>query len=105
VELAKKVVRRILFYVVIGFGTAFFALPVLWLLSAPFDDTPTYAVRPPRRFTLDHFAEIFDNRYALGSLLNSVILSVGTMVIVVTAAALAAYALSRARVPGRDGLI
>jgi multiple sugar transport system permease protein len=99
------VARRILFYVVIGFGTAFFALPVLWLLSAPFDDTPTYAVRPPREFTLGNFEEIFDNRYALGSLLNSVILSLGTMVIVVVAAALAAYALSRARVPGRDGLI
>jgi len=105
VELARNVVRRILFYVVIGFCTAFFALPVLWLLSAPFDDTPTYAVRPPREFTLDNFAEILDNRYAVGSLLNSVILSVGTMVLVVATAALAAYALSRARVPGRDGLI
>lgn len=104
-ELAKTVVRRILFYVVVGFGTAFFALPVLWLLSAPFDDTPTYAVRPPREFTFGNFEEILDNRYAIGSLVNSVILSVGTMVIVVVAAALAAYALSRARVPGRDGLI
>jgi multiple sugar transport system permease protein len=105
VELAKTVVRRILFYVVVGFGTAFFALPVLWLLSAPFDDTPTYAVRPPREFTLRNFQEILDNRYAPGSLVNSVILSVGTMVVVVVAAALAAYALSRARVPGRDGLV
>jgi multiple sugar transport system permease protein len=105
VDLVSKVVRRILFYVVVGFGTAFFALPVLWLLSAPFDDTPTYAVRPPREFTLDNFRAILDNRYAVGSLLNSVILSLGTMVIVVVAAALAAYALSRARVPGRDGLI
>lgn len=104
-ELAKTVVRRILFYVVVGFGTAFFALPVLWLLSAPFDDTPTYAVRPPREFTFGNFEEILDNRYALGSLINSVILSVGTMVLVVVTAALAAYALSRARVPGRDGLI
>jgi len=105
VGLAKTVVRRILFYVVIGFGTAFFALPVLWLLSAPFDDTPTYAVRAPREFTLDNFTEIFENRYAVGSLVNSVILSVGTMVLVVATAALAAYALSRARVPGRDALI
>jgi multiple sugar transport system permease protein len=46
-----------------------------------------------------------DNRYAVGSLVNSLILSLGTMVFVVTAAALAAYALSRARVPGRDALI
>jgi multiple sugar transport system permease protein len=105
VELAKTVVRRILFYVVVGFGTAFFALPVLWLLSAPFDNSPTYAVRPPREFTLGNFQEIFENRYAIGSLVNSVIQSLGTMVIVVATAALAAYALSRARIPGRDGLI
>ncbi|HZM77190.1 MAG TPA: hypothetical protein VFC19_15770, partial [Candidatus Limnocylindrales bacterium] len=70
-ELARNLVRRILFYVVIGFCTAFFALPVLWLLSAPFDDTPTYAVRPPRQFTLDNFTEILENRYAVGSLVNS----------------------------------
>jgi multiple sugar transport system permease protein len=99
------VVKRIGLYVVMGFGTAFFALPVLWLLSAPFDDTPTYAVTPPRSFTFASFQAIWDNRYAAGSLLNSVILSLGTMVLVVTAAALAAYALSRARVPGRDALI
>lgn len=99
------VVRRILFYVAVGFGTAFFALPILWLLSAPFDDTPTYAVRPPAQFTMDNFAAILDNRYAVASLVNSTILSLGTMVLVVVSAALAAYALSRAQVPGRDALI
>src|SRR5687767_9931823 len=99
------VVKRILMYVVMGLGTAFFALPVLWLLSAPLDDTPTYAVRPPREFSLDNFAAILDNRYTVASLVNSTILSFGTMVLVVSAAALAAYALSRARVPGRDALI
>lgn len=98
-------VRRIGVYVVMGLGTAFFALPVLWLLSAPFDDRPSYAVRPPREFTLGNFSQIFDNRYAVSSLVNSTILAVGTMVLVVTAAALAAYALSRAKVPGRDALI
>jgi multiple sugar transport system permease protein len=102
---ATLVVRRILFYVVVGFGTAFFALPMLWLLSAPFDNPPTYAVRPPRNFSFDNFGEIADNRYAVSSLVNSTILSLATMAVVVTAAALAAYALSRARVPGRSALL
>lgn len=104
-NVAKAVVRRILVYVVFAFGTAFFALPMLWLLSAPFDDPPTYAVRPPRTFSLDNFEQILGNRYAVPSLVNSTLLAVGTMVLVVVAAALAAYALSRAHVPGRDALL
>jgi multiple sugar transport system permease protein len=105
VSLARGVVLKILTYVVIGAGMAFFALPLMWLLSAPFDRTPTYAVRPPSELTGGNFAEIGRNQYALPSLLNSVLLSVGTMVVVVVSAALAAYALSRVRIPGRDLLL
>jgi multiple sugar transport system permease protein len=101
----KTVVRRIGAYVLVGLGMAFFALPMLWLLSAPLDETPTYAVRPPENLTAGNFATIGDNRYALPSLVNSILLSVGTMLVVVTAAALAAYALSRVRIPGRDALL
>lgn len=104
-NVAKAVVRRILFYVVIAFGTAFFALPMMWLLSAPWDDTPTYGVRPPRAFSIENFGSILDNRYAVSSLVNSTLLALGTMAFVVVAAALASYALSRAHVPGRDALL
>jgi multiple sugar transport system permease protein len=104
-RLASTVVRRIFFYVLVGLGTAFFALPLLWLLSAAFDDTPTYAVGLPQHFSLSSFAEIGRNPYAVRSMLNSTLLALGTMAIVVAAAALAAYALSRARVPGRDALL
>ena len=103
--MTRHVLVRIGSYLLIGLGTVFFALPLLWLLSAPFDATPTYAVRPPSEFTLDNFAAVGDNRYALPSLLNSVLLAAGTMLLVVTAAALASYALSRVRIPGRDALL
>ncbi|MGW9195510.1 carbohydrate ABC transporter permease [Micromonospora chersina] len=82
----------------------FFALPLLWLATAPFDDTPTVTASLPR-FTLDNFRALLDNPYALSSLLNSVYLAAGTAALVVTFAALAAYALSRVRVPGRDALL
>ncbi|MFI7426547.1 carbohydrate ABC transporter permease [Micromonospora sp. NPDC049836] len=82
----------------------FFALPLLWLATAPFDDTPTVTASLPT-FTLDNFRALLDNPYALSSLLNSVYLAAGTAVLVVTLAALAAYALSRVRVPGRDALL
>ncbi len=104
-SLARAVVGRILTYVMIGGCTAFFALPLLWLLSAPFDATPRYAVRVPSQLTLGNFAEIGRNPYAPSALVNSVVLALGTMAIVVVAAALAAYALSRVRIPGRDALL
>jgi multiple sugar transport system permease protein len=104
-SVARRVATRILTYVAVGVGTAFFALPLLWLLSTPFDAAPTYAVRPPRAVTLGNFGEIGRNPYAVTSLVNSVLLALGTMAVVVVAAALAAYALSRVRIPGRDALL
>lgn len=104
-SVARKVISRILTYVVVALCTGFFVLPLLWLLSAPFDATPTYGVHVPSKLTLGNFSEIGRNPYAVGSLVNSVLLAFGTMVVVVGAAALAAYALSRVRVPGRDALL
>ena len=49
--MTRHVLVRIGSYLLIGLGTVFFALPLLWLLSAPFDATPTYAVRPPSATT------------------------------------------------------
>ena len=48
------VVRRILFYGLITLLSLFFALPLLWLVLAPFDKTPTLTVKIPD-FTLDNF--------------------------------------------------
>jgi multiple sugar transport system permease protein len=104
-SLPRAVVARIGTYVLLGACTAFFALPLLWLLSASFDDTPTYSVSAPTRLTLGNFAEIWHNPYALRSLLNSVLLAGGTAAFVVGGAALAAYALSRVHIPGREVLL
>ena len=104
-NLARAVVGRILTYVVFGLATAFFAVPLLWLVSTPFDANPGYAVHWPSKVTLHNFTTLWHNPYAPGSIENSVLLAVGTVVIVVAGAALAAYALSRVRIPGRDALL
>ncbi|MGZ4638709.1 MAG: carbohydrate ABC transporter permease [Actinomycetes bacterium] len=98
------VVRRVLFYVAISLVMAFFALPLLWLVFAPFDRHPSLTVKLPD-FTLDNFRALQHNAYALTSLRNSVFIAGGTMLMVVVLSALAAYALSRVRIPGRDGLL
>ncbi|HZB31458.1 MAG TPA: carbohydrate ABC transporter permease [Streptosporangiaceae bacterium] len=101
---ARVVVRRIGFYVFVGLVTAFFALPMLWLVTAPFSARPGFSVDWPD-FTLANFTSLTENTDALPSLYNSAVLSLWTMAVTVTAAALAAYALSRVRIPGRDGLL
>lgn len=98
------VVRRVLFYAAISLLTAFFALPLLWLVFTPFDRTPALTVQLPD-FTLDNFRVLSENAYALSSLWNSVLIAGSTMILVVALSALAAYALSRVRVPGRDALL
>ncbi|MDP8960000.1 MAG: carbohydrate ABC transporter permease [Actinomycetota bacterium] len=103
-RVVRAVLTRVGFYVAVLVLATFFALPMLWLVTAPFDRQPGLGVAVPS-FTLQNFVEVFENPFALPSLVNSVILSVGTMVLVVTSAALSAYALSRVSVPGRDLLL
>lgn len=92
------------FYAFVALCAAFFALPMAWLVLAPFEAHPTFVaelVDP----TLQNFPTVFKNPDALTSLRNSLILSLGTMAIVVLCASLAAYALSRVKLPGRDAVL
>lgn len=80
----------------------FFALPMLWLVFAPFNGKATLAAKPSSP-TLENFRQVFFERDdVLNALKNSAALAAGTVVIVVVVGAPAAYALSRIRFPGRD---
>lgn len=100
----RQVLARVGFSVFVALAAAFFALPMLWLVFAPFDPTPTLAARPAGP-TLANFRDVFQNPLVLTSLRNSLLLALYAMVLVVAAATLAAYALSRVRLPGRDLLL
>ncbi|WP_043634833.1 carbohydrate ABC transporter permease [Nonomuraea candida] len=102
--MTRFVLGRIGFSTLVAVLLAFFTLPLLWLVTAPFTSNPTYEVTVPD-FTWDNFAAVVEHPYALPSLWNSVVLSAGTAALVVAFAALAAYALSRVRLPGRDALL
>lgn len=84
--------------------TAFFVIPVLWLVFAPFDAHPNLNVKLPQ-FTLHNFQVLFANTGAMMSLGNSLILALGSMILVLVLGSLASYALSRVRIPGRDVLL
>ncbi|MDX3661166.1 carbohydrate ABC transporter permease [Streptomyces sp. ID05-26A] len=98
------IVRRIGFYVLITVVLAFFAVPMLWLASAPFDTKPGLGLRWPD-WTLRNVVTTFEHPYTVTSLVNSLVLCVIATVVTTVLAALAAYALSRVRIPGRDLLL
>ncbi len=101
--LARQVFTRMVFTAVVAVLAAVFALPLLWLLLAPFHSQATLSVSLPTEPTLSNFAQVFGNSFAVRALfVNSVIQAVGAMVITTLVATLAAYALSRIRLPGRD---
>ncbi|MCD5345336.1 carbohydrate ABC transporter permease [Agromyces sp. H3Y2-19a] len=100
----RHYLARVAFGLVLTIVGLLFALPLVWLVLAPFDATPTLSLEWPD-WTLDNFARLFQNPYAMRSIGNSLLLGVGTMIIVVVLGALAAYAMSRIRIPGRDGIL
>ncbi|WP_445525132.1 carbohydrate ABC transporter permease [Streptomyces cyslabdanicus] len=103
-ERARRTVRTVGHYTFVCLVIAFFALPLLWLASAPFDATPSVTASLPD-FTLRNFRVLADNPYALRSLGNSVVLAAGAGALTLVLSALASYALSRVRLPGRDVLL
>lgn len=101
----RHVLTRVSFAVFAAIVGAFFAIPILYLLLAPFNPRGTLAVEVPNPPTLAHFASVFRNVFAVRALLNSAILGAGAMVLTTLLAILAAYALSRTNVPRREFLV
>lgn len=98
------VVTRIGLYLTCVIIGVFFALPLSWLLLAPFDKDPKLYTEWPS-WTLANFEQVVKTPYVGSSLVNSVIYALATMALVVVCASLASYALSRVRIPGRDLLL
>ncbi len=103
-EAVKKFIGSMGTGVFIAFVLAFFTIPILWLVFAPFDKTPKMSVSLPE-FTLANFVTLFQNATALTSLLNSLVLAFGTMIVALVFGSLASYALSRVKIPGRELLL
>ncbi len=101
-EMIRRVLARIGFYLLNVIIGAFFLIPLLWLITAPFNPAGTLRVKIPRPFSLINFVKVFDNSFATHALINSVIQAGGAMVGTVFIAALAAYVLSRVPFRGRD---
>ena len=97
-------VGRIAFSALAALIGAAFALPLLWFLFAPFNARAELGLAVPDPWTLGNFVTVFGNNFAVRALWNSLIQSVGGVVLVGAAATLAAYALSRSSLPGKGAV-
>ncbi len=101
----RKFLGKFFFYVLVVVVIAFFGIPLIWLVFTPFNPRATLAVEVPSQPTLDNFRQVFENKFAVQALAqNNLILAIGTMLGITFIATLTAYALSRARIPGRNYL-
>lgn len=97
----KKVIFRLCYNFLIVFLSAFFVLPILWLVFTPFNEDPTLSLKFPLNPTLANFTNVFANNYAITAFRNSLIQSFGATFLVIMLASLAAYAFSRVKLPGK----
>lgn len=95
---------RIGFSVLASLIGVLFALPLIWFLFAPFNARAELGLAIPDPFTLSNFMTVFGNVFAIRGLWNSLLHSVGGVILVGIAATLAAYALSRSNVPGKKAV-
>jgi multiple sugar transport system permease protein len=72
-----------------------FVLPLLWLIFASVDTDPSMKVAPPSGLTAGNFSNVLTDEITFTPMLNSVLLCGSATLMTVTAAALAAYPLSR----------
>lgn len=101
-----RVTRRIILYVLLILAVLWSVLPLFWVfISSIKPDTETYAFAIdqnvfPKEPTLDNYATLFEvTRFGLW-LRNSAIMATGTTLAVVIFGAMAAYALTRFKIPG-----
>ena len=98
------ILQRIGFSALAALLGALFALPLVWFIFAPFNARAEMGLALPDPFTLSNFAAVFQNGFAVSALLNSLIQSIGGVILIGIAATLAAYALSRSTIPGKGAV-
>lgn len=88
--------KTIVIYVIFALILMYFSLPSLWLFLAAFNPNATpFITLPPRSTLLDNFSTLFREYDFSRYLLNSVLVSTATMILVTLTASLAGYSLSR----------
>lgn len=100
--------EKLFCYLVATIFILFLVTPVIWLLSTSFKDQLTIFAKPPvliGHFTFENYRAVLSDSAFMHSLLNSVAVSSGTVVLSMALALPAAYGLSRLRSMAKAGLL
>ncbi|BFH62252.1 carbohydrate ABC transporter permease [Paenibacillus azoreducens] len=91
----RKLIYRILPYVILAFIGICFLLPLLWVLVASVDPNAMQSLKMPKQLTAGNYADVLTSSENQRSFVIGLLMSLGQAVIVVLLAVLAAYPLSR----------
>ena len=99
---------RVVSYVVIGVITLIILYPFIYCVSYSLSDAKAVMTRNvtffPIGFTLENYARVFQQNHLLNSVLVSVLRTAGGIIGTLLVTGLAAYAMSRPRLPGRRAI-
>lgn len=91
----RKLIYRILPYVILTFIGICFLLPLLWVLVASVDPNAMQSLKMPKQLTGGNYVDVLTSRENQRAFVIGLLMSLGQAVIVVLLALLAAYPLSR----------
>jgi trehalose/maltose transport system permease protein len=105
----SRIVQRALFWVLIVFIILYTLFPFYWAIVSsltPNTDLYVYPVRYwPQSVTFDHYRDVFQDGGFMRALLNSTIVSFGTVILALFFGTLAAYAMGRLKFRGRTPVL
>lgn len=91
-------------YVALAIGTLLMVMPLLWMVSTSLADSKYATTFPPKffpsAFQLDNYVRIFTDQHLGAYLLNSILITIPSIIGQVLASSFAGYALARLRAPG-----
>ena len=103
-----KLLRQLLIYVLAVITVLFFALPLVWMISAALKEPAELFTFPPRLLPVHPTLENFRSALSPAFLrygLNSAIVATMTTVLTLLVAVFSAYSFSRLKYPGRKTLL
>ncbi|MCJ8012480.1 carbohydrate ABC transporter permease [Paenibacillus sp. KQZ6P-2] len=91
----RKLIYRILPYIILSFIGICFLLPLLWVLVASVDPNAMQSLKMPKQLTATNYVDVLTSHENQRAFVIGLLMSLGQAVIVVLLALLAAYPLSR----------
>lgn len=105
----SRIVQKAFFWLLIAFILVYTLFPFYWAVVSSITPTNDLYVYPvplwPQSFTWEHYQAVFENGGFMRALLNSTIVSFGTVILALLLGTLAAYAMGRLKFRGRTPIL